>query len=97
MSHRIFHFPDQLSGGEQQRTAVARAVVVEPNLILADEPTGNLDSKSGEEIMGIFDSLYNGGHTIIMVTHEDDIASHAQRTIKLFDGKITEDAETNSK
>ena len=91
ISHRNKFKPGLLSGGEQQRVAIARALVNNPSIILADEPTGNLDSKSGHEIMGIFDHLHSKGNTIILVTHEDDIAKHAKRTIRLFDGKIVED------
>ena len=80
-----------LSGGQRQRVAIAEALVNNPAIILADEPTGNLDSKSGHEIMGIFDHLHSKGNTIILVTHEDDIAKHAKRTIRLFDGRIVED------
>ena len=80
-----------MSGGEQQRTAVARAVVVEPNLILADEPTGNLDSKSGNEILKFFTKLHKDGNTIIMVTHEESVAKLSKRRIDIFDGKIARD------
>ena len=89
LSDRSSHSPSELSGGQQQRVAIARALVNKPSILFADEPTGNLDSKSGHEIMGILDELHAQGNTIILVTHEDDIAKHAKRTIRLFDGKIT--------
>ena len=91
LGDRMHHRPNELSGGQRQRVAIARALVNHPSIILADEPTGNLDSKSGREIMDIFDALYKAGNTIILVTHEDYIASHANRTIRLFDGKVQED------
>ena len=86
-------YPSNLSGGEQQRVSIARALVKNPIIILADEPTGNLDSKSGSEIMTILDDLHKNGNTIILVTHEDDVAQHAHRIIRLFDGKIIEDSK----
>ena len=82
------HFPQQLSGGQQQRVAVARALVVNPKLILADEPTGNLDSKNGDEVMGLMQELHSQGTTIVMVTHSTAYADCAQRVIHLFDGQV---------
>ncbi len=92
LSDRMTHRPNQLSGGQRQRVAIARALVNNPSIILADEPTGNLDSKTGAEIMGVFDRLHAGGNTIILVTHEADIAAHAKRVIHLHDGGISDDA-----
>ena len=91
ISHRAGHFPQQLSGGQQQRVAIARALVSNPKLILADEPTGNLDSKNGQEVMTLLKELHQEGTTIIMVTHSQHDASYASRTICLFDGKIVTD------
>lgn len=91
LGDRVKHRPNELSGGQRQRVAIARALVFNPSIILADEPTGNLDSKTGEEIMRMFDELHGAGQTIILVTHEDHIAAHAERTIRLRDGRIESD------
>lgn len=89
LSDRINHLPNQLSGGQQQRVAIARALAMKPAIILADEPTGNIASAQADEIMELFAQLHKDGHTIVMITHEPDIAAHAQRIIHLFDGKIS--------
>ncbi|WP_299114726.1 ABC transporter ATP-binding protein [uncultured Winogradskyella sp.] len=91
LDDRMDHKPNQLSGGQRQRVAVGRALVNRPSIILADEPTGNLDSKTGEEIMALFDEIHSKGNTVIMVTHEEDIAAHAKRVIRLRDGIIESD------
>ena len=95
LGDRMKHKPNEMSGGQRQRVAIARSLVTNPSIILADEPTGNLDSKSGQEIMKIFDSLHDSGNTIILVTHERYIAEHANRTINLLDGKIRTDEKNN--
>ena len=91
LGDRMYHRPNELSGGQRQRVAIARALVNKPSIILADEPTGNLDSKSGHEIMKIFDELHSLGNTIILVTHEDEIAKYSNRIVRLLDGKIVSD------
>ena len=91
MAHRAKHLPSQLSGGQQQRVAVARALVGEPSILLADEPTGNLDSKNGDAVMELLRELHRAGSTICMVTHDPRFARHADRTIHLFDGRVVEE------
>lgn len=92
MSHRTKHYPSQLSGGQQQRVAVARALAGQPSVLLADEPTGNLDSKNGEAVMDLLRNLHRGGATICMVTHDPRFARYAERTIHLFDGRVVEES-----
>ena len=96
LTDRAHHHPNQLSGGQKQRVAIARALAQQPDIILADEPTGNLDSATGDEIMSVFDSLHADGQTIIIVTHEPDIAARCRRVIKLHDGRIESDVRTHA-
>jgi putative ABC transport system ATP-binding protein len=96
MSHRVKHFPAQLSGGQQQRVAVARAVAGDPAILLADEPTGNLDSTNGEAVMELLRELHQGGATICMVTHDARYARHAERSVHLFDGKVIEERQLSA-
>jgi len=95
MAHRMRHYPAQLSGGQQQRVAVARALAGSPSILLADEPTGNLDSKNGEAVMKLLQELHSEGSTICMVTHDPRFAAHAERQIHLFDGKVVAEGELN--
>jgi putative ABC transport system ATP-binding protein len=95
MAHRMRHYPAQLSGGQQQRVAVARALAGSPSILLADEPTGNLDSKNGEAVMKLLQELHSEGATICMVTHDPRFAAHAERQIHLFDGKVVAEGELN--
>lgn len=90
LGDRCHHKPNELSGGQRQRVAIARALINNPSIVLADEPTGNLDSKSGIEIMNLFDEIHREGNTVVMVTHEEDIANYAQRTIRMIDGKLAD-------
>jgi putative ABC transport system ATP-binding protein len=96
MAHRVKHYPAQLSGGQQQRVAVARAIGGKPAILLADEPTGNLDSKNGEAVMGLLKELHGEGSTICMVTHDPRYAEHAERTVHLFDGRVVRDESSEA-
>ncbi len=91
LSDRLHHEPSELSGGQQQRAAVARAIVTNPSLILADEPTGNLDSRSTADVLDVFERLHAGGRTVVLITHEADVAARAQRIVRLADGRVVED------
>jgi putative ABC transport system ATP-binding protein len=97
LAERMQHKPNELSGGQRQRVAVARALVNQPNILLADEPTGNLDSATSVEIMALFEELHRGGQTIVLVTHEHDIAEHADRQVHLKDGQVAQDFQTEGK
>jgi putative ABC transport system ATP-binding protein len=97
MSHRMKHYPSQLSGGQQQRVAVARALSGDPLILLADEPTGNLDSANGEAVMNLLRELHQAGSTICMVTHDPRYAEFADRTVRLFDGRIVEESSESAK
>jgi putative ABC transport system ATP-binding protein len=97
LADRVQHRPNELSGGQRQRVAIARALVNQPSILLADEPTGNLDSATSEEIMRVFESLAEQGQTVIMVTHEPDIAAHARRQIHLLDGRVERDFATEGR
>jgi len=91
LGDRMYHKPNELSGGQRQRVAIARALINKPSIILADEPTGNLDSKTSLDIMGLLDIIHKKGNTVILVTHEEDIARHAHRIVRLFDGEVSQD------
>jgi putative ABC transport system ATP-binding protein len=97
MEDRLHHQPSELSGGQQQRVAVARAIVTDPSIVLADEPTGNLDSHSTDEILGIFSRLNAEGRTVILITHEDDVAARARRVVRLSDGRVLSDEHTGAR
>jgi len=94
LGDRMLHRPSEMSGGQRQRVAIARALVTNPSILLADEPTGNLDSSTGNEIMKLFDSLHEQGNILIVVTHEEHVADHAQRVVRLSDGDVVSDTET---